>query len=581
MRLLLSTALVAFLVISVKAQKTYYVDSAGNLYWNKAKPVYLFVSDNPEGKEAHRLKSESTPKYADPFYLDTEGVNYVRTRDAVDPETGQVVPDMEVMYEIYADGLAPVTQAGFNQKSSYAKDGIKYFTSGVKVGLQASDEMSGVESIQYAVNGSSFKPYTDSLSFEKDGRFTIRYFTVDNVGNKEEAREVKFSIDPTPPETSIKVKGMTKDSVIAGTSEIYIVARDTLSGVSKVFYQFDDGEFQPYSPQSKLPIGNLSEGEHTLKTYATDYLGNKGEAQEFNLYLDLSPPLMVSDILGDRFIVEDQIYFSGRTKLKLTAVDNKVGVKEIKYSIDGGEYQTYTQPFYLPSVAGLHSIKYYSVDNLDNTSLSKEKKSRYVGRQYSSGPEEFTHNVNKIYVDMTGPEVEYKISEFSFVRDDTLFISPYSKITLSATDTESGLKEIRYSFNDELGERVYEGPFSFEGSGFNTLSIYGYDNVNNRNLGKFTFVSDTEEPEIFVKYTVGESGTKNDLPIYPEGTGIFLSASDKLSGVGTLTYSLNKEAERNYAGIIKNLKKGKNKLEVTATDILNNSITQEFEFFIK
>lgn len=581
MRLFLSFALVAFIFFNAKAQKTYYVDSAGNLYWNKAKPVYIFVSDNPEGKDSHRLKSESTPKYADPFYLDTEGVNFVRTRDAVDPETGQIIPGKEVMYEIYADGIAPVSANYFSQKSSYAKDGIQYFTSGVTVAISASDEMSGIKDIQYAVNGADFQSYSDSLKFEEDGRFIIKYYAVDNVGNKEDEKEIKFSIDPTPPETSIRIKGMTKDSVIAGTSEVYIVARDTLSGVSKVYYKFDDEEFRSYSPRSPIPIGNLDEGQHTLQTYAIDYLGNKGEVASFDLYLDRSPPLMVSDILGDRFIVDDQIYFSGRTKLKLTAVDNKVGVKEIKYSIDGSEYQTYTQPFYLPNTSGIHSIKYYSVDNLDNTSLSKEKKSRFVGRQYSGGPEEFTHNVNKIYVDITGPEVEYKITEFSFVRDDTLFISPHSKIELSASDSESGLKEIRYSINDELGEKVYEEPFSFEGSGFNTLSIYGYDNVNNRNLGKFTFVCDTEVPEIFVKYTVGESGTRKELPIFPEGTGIFLSASDRLSGVASLSYSLNKEEERNYAGIIKNLKKGKNSIEVTATDILNNEVTEEFEFYVK
>jgi hypothetical protein len=65
---------------------------------------------------------------------------------------------------------------------------------------------------------------------------------------------------------------------------------------------------------------------------------------------------MSADVLGVRFIVGDRIYFSGRTKLKLTAVDKKLGVKEIKYFIDdmGGAY---SDPFYLPSKAGRHINK--------------------------------------------------------------------------------------------------------------------------------------------------------------------------------------------------------------------------------
>ena len=42
---------------------------------------------------------------------------------------------------------------------------------------------------------------------------------------------------------------------------------------------------------------------------------------------------MAADILGDKFLANGKIYFSARTKLKIIAIDNKVGVQEVKYNI--------------------------------------------------------------------------------------------------------------------------------------------------------------------------------------------------------------------------------------------------------
>lgn len=580
MRVALTCLLTIFFGLGLQAQKSYYVDSVGNLYWQKDKPVYLFVSDSPDGAEPHRLKSERTPKYADPFYLDTEGINFVRTRDAVDPETKKIIPNTEVMYEIYADGTNPSSQAKFGYEPPHKFEDKFFFTSGVKIGISSRDNLSGVRNVLYSINNSKPQPYTDSLQFDATGRYIVRYFAVDNVGNTEEPKVVKLSIDPLPPSSSIKAEKIYGDSVASESSTFFIQAKDSLSGISKVYYKIDDGEFNLYNRKA-LPTARLSGGEHTITYYAIDNVGNKEEEQSYSFYLDKSPPLMVADILGDRFIIDDQVYFSGRTKLKLTAVDNKVGVREIKYSVDGSEFQTYTKPFYLPSVSGVHSIKYYSVDNLGNSS-SGSRTSRILGQpQGTNGMDEFKHNVSKIYVDLTGPIIDYDIDGLSFVRGDTLFIGPYTNISLDGEDDESKLREITYSINDELGEIKYEGPFTFDRGGFNTINFYGYDNVNNRNVDKITFYCDIDTPEIFVQFNTGAMGTRGDTPIYPKNTGIFLSATDEIAGVSKLRYILDKNPERNYSGLISGIDKGKHTIKVFATDMLNNTSEKEVEFIIK
>ncbi|MEQ8472117.1 MAG: hypothetical protein RIC35_13075 [Marinoscillum sp.] len=576
MRFFLSLML-SFIFLSGIAQQepTHIVDTTGTIYWRKSTPVYLFVSDSPTGENSERLKSERTPQYAERFYLDTEGVNYIRSREAVDPETMRVIPDSEVMFEIYADGIAPITKATFDYQSKY-DDKITYYGNKVTISLEATDNLTGVSRLLYSLNGREEKEYSGPIEVDtREAEF--EYYAIDKVGNIEEKHTSRFMVDMDMPFSDLTINGITKDSVISLSSKLYLQAYDSTSGIASVFYKFDDSDYRKYGGKELL-ISNLVEGQHSLTYYSTDNVGNEEKAKTFEFYLDRSAPLMVADVLGDRFIVGDEIYFSGRTKLKLTAVDNKVGVKEIMYTIDDGDFVQYTVPFYLPSVAGIHSIKYYSVDNLNN-STADSKKSRYLGQ---GGYEEFKHNVNKFYVDLTGPLVEHAILNHSFVRDDTLFIGPQTKIKFSGSDSESGLNKFSYSFKEDIGEQEYSEPFAIsnEKDGFYTLEYFGYDNVNNRNVSEFSFYYDATLPEIFIQFNTGSvEGTK--IPTYPITSGLFLSATDRTSGIRSLSYSLDGSAFVPYKGLISGFQKGKHEMTIRANDFLNNVQETTIEFKIK
>lgn len=577
MRIFYFVALMCFTFGALAQQEpTHFVDSTGAIYWRKSTPVYLFVSDSPTGENSERLKSESTPKYAEPFYLDTEGVNYIRSREAVDPETMRIVPNTEVLFEIYADGIAPETKVDFDFDKRFRGEKV-FYGSRVTVSLEASDNLTGVSRILYSINGADEVEYTEPLLLDSIRDINLDYYAVDNVGNVEEKHSAKFMVDLDMPFSDLSINGITEDNIISLSTKMYIQAYDSTSGIAAVYYKFDDKDYVKY-PGKELVVKDLSEGQHSVTYYSTDNVGNREELETFEFYLDRSAPLMVADVLGDRFIVGDEIYFSGRTKLKLTAVDNKVGVKEIMYSIDAGEFVPYTQPFYLPSVAGIHNVKYYSVDNLNN-STADSKKSRYLGQ---GGYEEFKHNVNKFYVDLTGPLVDHAILNHSFVRDDTLFIGPETQIKFSGRDSESGLNRFAYSFKEDVGEQEYQEPFSIqnEKDGFYTLQYFGYDNVNNRNVSEFSFYYDATVPEIFTQFNTGSvEGAK--IPTYPITSGLFLSATDQTSGIKTLTYNLDGSAFVPYRGLITGFQKGKHEMTIRAVDLLNNMKETTIEFKIK
>lgn len=553
----------------------HHIDSTGNLYWRKSTPIYLFVSDSPDGKK-ERLNSKITAKYADPMYLDTEGINYIRSRNAVDPVTKKSIPDSEVKYEIYADGIAPVSTITYENVSKYKNAEKLYYKAGMSALLSSKDGMSGVRKLSYAVNGAAFRQYASPIVFNKQGSYELKVFSEDNVGNVEETQTVNFIIDNESPFSKINVNGITENQVISLGTKIYLLAYDSLSGVKSLKYRFDDQPDKIYDGQL-LPLASIDEGEHTVTYYSEDRVGNVEAEQSFTFFLDKTAPLMVADVLGDRFIVDDEIYFSGRTKLKLTAVDNKVGVKEIMFSVDNEEFKKYDQPFYLPSISGTHIIKYYSVDNLNN-STADEKKSNYLSQ---GGFEEFKHNVNKFYVDLTGPVIDHKVENYSFLREDTLYIGPYSKIRLTGTDPEAGVKQLTYAVNNQVGETDYNAPFTLDQEGFTTVNYFGYDNVNNRNVSKFSFYLDSTKPDIFIQFNTGSTRDRGGIPEYPVTAGIFLSATDKTSGISRLYYKLGNEPEKSYAGLITNIKKGKHTLIVRAVDFLNNETVEEIEFYIK
>lgn len=66
-------------------EKRVYIND-GNTYVQKSLPLYLSFSTTKGGTQ-FPLTSKASAKYADPMFLDTEGVNYIRSKWAVDPES--------------------------------------------------------------------------------------------------------------------------------------------------------------------------------------------------------------------------------------------------------------------------------------------------------------------------------------------------------------------------------------------------------------------------------------------------------------------------------------------------------------
>ncbi|MFT6802925.1 MAG: hypothetical protein ACJA2N_002116 [Salibacteraceae bacterium] len=545
-------------------EKRVYVND-GNTYVQKSLPLYFMFSTSKGGTQ-FPLTSKKSANYADPMYLDTEGVNYMRSKWAVDPETRKtIIPNEEVLYELYADGLAPRTRLAFSGAEVYRSDRT-YYGPGLQLTLTSKDGVSGVENTFYSLGNGSWTAYSGDVSAASEGENAFYYYANDNVGNAEKTKNSKFVVDLSAPSSNHAIVGIVHNSNIIAPSTTFDLSQgDNLSGVNRTLYSFDDGSDKRQS--GKVGVSYLKDGEHTLYYYSIDNVKNIETKKSFAFYLDKIAPEVTISINGDQHQGQQYLFVSNRTSVNLSATDNKAGVKKIYYRIDGGERVDYSSDFKYPNVKGVHTVKYDATDNVENLAANKYK---------------------TVYVDNKAPQTGISYGNPQFFHRDTLFVNKDTKVSLKSRDYESGVKQIQYNV-DGGGFQNYS-QFTIPAEGFHTISFKTTDNVNNVEEDKSSNVYvDNTAPIIYHNFSINSLGDKNGVKIYPNYSRLYLGATDDHVGTKTIKYSINDGPLTLYSSSStldisernRFLKKNvKYSVRVVAKDMLGNTSEETFEFFI-
>lgn len=336
-------------------EKTNYVSEDGKLYWNKSLPVTIHLGIG----ESNKIKLNES------FFLDTEGVNYLRTKWKVDSTGKYILPQQEVVWRVYADSKPPTTKATFIADESYIFRGETYYSDDVKVKLEATDALSGVKKIYYSTDSLEFIVYDSLISFGKQKNVTLHFYSVDNVGNIEDIsilsynydnNNLSFSIDADAPITAID----DIDTLLSPRDIIKLRSTDQGVGVHEILYRFDTSDFVFYKKPIKLET--LNDGVHVLNYYAQDWINNREEEKEFKFYLDaVSPEIeLVEEIIKDNL--------THLRKVEIVAYDNFSGVDKIMVQLNGdSEFKEYLKPFYMD--ISHEKIKIKVTDKMGNESL--------------------------------------------------------------------------------------------------------------------------------------------------------------------------------------------------------------------
>lgn len=365
------------------------------------------------------------------------------------------------------DSTPPVTVSDFTEACSKED---------VVISLTASDSESGVENTFYSINGLEYVEGT-TIALSEEGKHQISYYSVDKVGNKEQAITQEVQIDKTAPVTISDASGewVNKELVMN------LSASDNLCGVDKTFYSTVGLEFTEGNS-----ITVTEEGIHEVTFYSIDQVGNEEDVKSSTVKVDLTAPETEAEINDKDFTV------------KLNATDNLSGVSKTLYSVNGSAYSEGT--FFSLSDEGIYLISYYSIDHAGNIEEAKS---------------------TTVVVDKTAPVTSSDILD--------KWHQTEVRVHLVATDDLSGVSKTFYSVD---GSEFFEGTeFLLTEQGVHEVSYYSIDNAGNVEEASTELVKiDTEAPE--TSSNIEDKWYKNDLKIY-------LTTNDNLGGVDKTYYSIN------------------------------------------
>jgi hypothetical protein len=550
----------------------------GKLYISRDLGVYFWLSTSPdENAPKHRLKSDSSKKYSNPMYFDTEGYNTLRSPSAVDPNTKKTIyPLRDVVFELYADGIAPKTTHDFVSGKYVYRSGKRYYGNNAAVVISAKDAVSGIEKTYFSIDGKPYSEYKDTLKLNTEGEISLKYYSTDRVGNREEAIEANFIIDNSAPTTDYEIDGIQNEKFVSPNATLKFSSEDNLVGVKAIYYKVNNGPRQVYSsPVSVKLLGD----DGALSFYAVDYLNNTEELQviggkgnelnigdgaggTFEFYVDNSAPSISLDFEG-AYSKGKYTYVSGNTKIKVNAEDDKSGVDKVYFSVNN---KTVSDEYKDGIEFSQNGIAYIRVNAVD-----------YVGNKSTTVS-------NAYFVDTKSPLTKISIAKPKHRVKDTLFITSNSKVYLSATDNASGVKEKWYSIGG-TDASVYNAPFVVEGKGLTKITYGATDNVENKEAAKTleVFIDDIP-PVIYHHFSSTPIGTKTvreqEYTIYPSSVKLYIAATDENAGGERIEYSINGGAIKT-GNPIKGFSAGNYEIEVAAYDVLGNASKETITFSVE
>jgi hypothetical protein len=223
-----------------------------------------------------------------------------------------------------------------------------WYTGPVTVQVAATDDMSGVASIQYAVDGGptqSVAAPTAVVPVAADGQHTVTYGATDNAGNVTvvQGQGVTFGIDATQPTItgSASTSGWSNQPVT-----VSFTCADPASGLQSC----------------QEPVVVTTEGANQSVTgHAADNAGNTASATVSGISIDLTAPAS-SMSAPSTWQTQD-------VPVTITATDSLSGVAATYYTVDGAAQQSGTN-FTIPG-EGAHTVTFWSVDAAGNTEAAQ------------------------------------------------------------------------------------------------------------------------------------------------------------------------------------------------------------------
>jgi hypothetical protein len=321
--------------------------------------------------------------------------------------------------------------------------------------------LSGVKLSEYRIDQGRWIRYSEPFTIDDRSPHTITYRSIDNAGNVEAIKTISSVIDKTPPVTMLtagspQIRSASGSLVVSESTFFSLAASDSQSGVAKIEYRIDDGEWLPYTPFTLQ-----QEGIHRIEHRSTDNSGNHELPKKLAVTVSSNPPLTTASSAKKRYESGDSIISVSDVSLTLVVTERQVPVKSTEYRIDNGKWTPY-QPFQITN-EGSHFIEFRSTDLLGN-----QEPTRFV----------------TVIIDRQPPATALMIGQPKTEENGVIQITDKTPIALSSTDAIAGVSSSRYRIVGAGGERSGSEPFSIVSDGEYLVSFSSVDRAGNREAEK-------------------------------------------------------------------------------------------------
>lgn len=244
-----------------------------------------------------------------------------------------------------------------------------WYVGPVAITLNGADPVSGVERIEYRLDGDAWNTrHASNFNVEvaEDGHHELDFFVVDaagwTAGTAETPNTVSVAIDATAPTSVFDITGtLGENGFYTSPTTVNVTATDATSGVREIRYNSGEGWGSEASTSRAFTFSDS--GPHGVRFYAIDQAGNAeadgATANQAEIKVDVVPPTtnrFASATEGKRG------WYTSPVELTLIGVDDYSGVAATWYGIDNASMpHAYHGPVTL-SNEGVFAFSYRSVD---------------------------------------------------------------------------------------------------------------------------------------------------------------------------------------------------------------------------
>jgi hypothetical protein len=277
--------------------------------------------------------------------------------------------------DFIGDGAPPVTklkQSGPVRTATISGNNYLAASDSVAFSLVATDDLSQIKNVWVSLDGKPYENYMKPIYFLSEGAHTMKYYSEDVVGNKEDPRQVSIytvSVAPTSWATPLNKMVNTGGINYASTKlDLKIEAKENAVGLERIDVRInEDPEFRPYLQ----PIELMKPGMNTVAYRSVDRAGNVEPTKTFSVNLVDSAPETAIET-AQPLVVRGAIKFSPSPNIITLSVKNSpVGIAKTMVSMNDGAFTEYKGPFTITSEQKVYKIAYQSIDKLGNEEKPK------------------------------------------------------------------------------------------------------------------------------------------------------------------------------------------------------------------